>query len=642
MSKVDPFDLGRAQAAVKAAKQRMKSRHQKWRVYELLWRYGDADAVAQHVSDETGNLTAEDITVGGEIVNLLLPHINIIEGSVAARDPKHLAVPVEGGPDAEKTILAAEGVTSYFWGRTGATEKVRDAVRDMVRIGNGFLKSGWLYLEEPGDGDDLGEAEFADDMAVMMEADAVLSTLEGTERLSEDQLADNVPDPDVVVVEDTPYMEYASPYDVFVDEAASSMGDARWVAHRIRLPIEEVQANELYSEAARDDVSANADDGSTVTATIETDQEVHGEFQMATIWEFYDMRARQLLVFQEGAEKALYDDRIPYAHRHPPIIHMPNYRPSGNEFWGFGDIEAVATLQQMYNEAWTEQVDNARRAGTTYLMDESFATADVRSALNSPVGDVIVPVDNPQGIPLDQVVAAVTREPFDQDVYGTKLDSEAAIRTVLGINDFQAGGVGADRMSATAAALVDGVSTIRAEAKAKVVEGGTARAGQILLLLCQEFLDEPRAIRIAGVEGATWGKFSSADIWAEYLVTVEGGSMTAVNPATREKQGVRLLTEILPVIVELGYDPVPVLRQGVRYLGFDPDSLLKELPPEPAPEPAQGQPEGPPQGAEGPPMPPQGGPMPPQTPVPGQGAPADVGVDGIAALMAQLGGETAI
>jgi len=118
--------------------------------------------------------------------------------------------------------------------------------------------------------------------------------------------------------------------------------------------------------------------------------------------------------------------------------------------------------------------------------------------------------------------------------------------------------------------------------------------------------------------------------------------MTAVNPATREKQGVRLLTEILPVIVELGYDPVPVLRQGVRYLGFDPDSLLKELPPEPAPEPAQGQPEGPPQGAEGPPMPPQGGPMPPQTPVPGQGAPADVGVDGIAALMAQLGGETAI
>lgn len=211
------------------------------------------------------------------------------------------------------------------------------------------------------------------------------------------------------------------------------------------------------------------------------------------------------------------------------------------------------------------------------------------AALESSDADIVAPVNVPSGEPLSDIIVPVFRQALSGDIYGAKAELEDKMRQVLGINDFQAGGVGADRMSATAAAVVDGVATLRAQSKIASVEAAASHVGNLILLLCQEYLDQPTAIRVSKVRGATWQPVSKNDIYGEFLVSVEGGSTRSVNPATREQQGLRTLGDVVPALVALGYDPEPALRLALRDLGYDPEVLLvpapqPQMPPEMAAE----------------------------------------------------------
>jgi hypothetical protein len=139
-------------------------------------------------------------------------------------------------------------------------------------------------------------------------------------------------------------------------------------------------------------------------------------------------------------------------------------------------------------------------------------------------------------------------------------------------------------MSATAAAVVDGVATLRAQDKLAAVETGVSSIGLRILLLCQEFLDESRAIRIAGPGGAAWLSVSASDIYGEFKVNVEGGSTRALNPATRAQRGIQTLQTVIPVLTQLGYDPTNAVRMALRDMGYDPNYLLVKETPEAAPE----------------------------------------------------------
>jgi hypothetical protein len=122
--------------------------------------------------------------------------------------------------------------------------------------------------------------------------------------------------------------------------------------------------------------------------------------------------------------------------------------------------------------------------------------------------------------------------------------------------------------------VVDGIATLRAQEKIAAVENGAAQVGNLILLLCQEFMDAPSVVRVSKQNEATWIEVDKDTIWGEYLIQIEGGSTRALNPQTREQQGIRVLNEIVPVLAELGFDPVPAVESAIRMMGLDPTSLM--------------------------------------------------------------------
>jgi hypothetical protein len=574
---VKPFELEQAQDLVRDAVSRSTRRHQRWRVLEMLYRTG---SLLQAEQTEPGTISEFFPNLSDEVTNLILPHINIILSSVIARDPKLLCVPLSGGEQAEINKELSEGVISYFWKRARATRELRDATADSVKLGSGFLKVAWSHLEK--------EFELEDDeralRAVELEqAELILAEVEGRAPDDIDILPASVPSSEVRVVRSEPFVEYVSPYDVFVPVNARRMEDARWVVQRLTLPVDELLANPEFDlsedDIIRDGTMVNRGDEYQAEWRRQTEEArgVYGStlaLDTATIWEFYDMRTRRMMVFQLDAAEPLWQGDIPWSHRYPPFIHVQNYSATGNDFWGFGDIENVASLQGMFNEFMHEQMENARRSGQKYLVRASVVSDELREALETSDSDVVAPVQIPVGEPLSDVIVPVFRQALAGDVYAAKAELEDKMRQVLGINDFQAGGVGADRMSATAAAVVDGVATLRAQDKIASVEDAASQVGNLILLLCQEYLDEPTAIRLANAEGAEWETLSKDDLYGEFLVSVEGGSTRSLNPATREQQGIRTLAEVVPILVQLGYDPEPALKSAMRDLGYDPAVML--------------------------------------------------------------------
>jgi len=576
--KLKPYELHEMQELVRHSVSLMERRHNRWRLLEAIYRTG---SLYQANQVEPGKLQELLPMLDEHVVNLVLPHINIIMASVVSRDPQFLTTPFGGGEEAEKSVEVAQAIINYFWRRLRVIREMRDATADAIKLGSGFVKVGWNHVEQEFE---VSRTERQEQALDMYEEERLSAILEEREMHgSVESFFKKVPHSSMRVIRSEPFVEYVSPYDIFLPSNARRMEDARWVCHRVTLPVDEVFANPEFnvseSDIIRDGTSLNpADEYQAEWRRQSEDVEGHYASALAldtaTLWEFYDMRTRKLTVFQLDAEEPLWEGDLPWGHRYPPFVHVRNYTGSGNDFWGFGDLENIANIQYMFNEFLTEQIENARRSGQKYLINKDAMSDELLAALESNEADVVAPVESINGQPLSEIVVPVFRQALSGDIYAAKAELQNYMQEVLGINDFQAGGVGADRMSATAAAVVEGVATLRAQDKIMSIEEGASQVGNLILLLCQEYLDEPTAIRISGDMGASWPKVTKADLYGEFLVKVEGGSLRALNPATKEQQGLRTLQQVIPIIVQLQYDPTPALRSALRDLGYNPDDVL--------------------------------------------------------------------
>src|SRR5690606_27010290 len=189
--------------------------------------------------------------------------------------------------------------------------------------------------------------EVAAELAELIHQEELEAELEQRPRRTDDELAELIEDTETIVVEDEPWLEYVSPYDIFVPAVGRRLDELAWLAHRMILPYDEVVANPAFRNTDTLVPSSREDRGAR--DTVDEDDEVKmgsgGEedpFATVTLYEFYDMRTRTLKVFQLESETLLFEGPFPHGHRYAPFIHMRNLEHGGSRFWAFGDLENVA------------------------------------------------------------------------------------------------------------------------------------------------------------------------------------------------------------------------------------------------------------------------------------------------------------
>ena len=473
------------------------------------------------------------------LVNIAFATINIIVPSVAVSHPK-IVVNARRPEDADKAIVT-EAIVNYWWRHYDCQKEFKRAVKDMMIIGQGWLKTGYRYVEE----EQVAAQTFdsSDDVAGMEPESAAESQL--------------------IIKEDRPFVERVSPFDVFVDPDATSMEDARWIAQRIRRPLEDVKRDKRYNSTARAEASPSHYTKWGLDSMRPRRSE-SAEDAYVEVWEWYDIERGTMAVFCDGSDKFLVSPKeIPFAFGHPFVMMRNSEIPEF--FYPMGELEAIEPLQHELNETRTQMMNHRKRYSRKWLYKESAFDADGRSALESDEDNVMVPVISEDGI--GNVVAPMPAVINPPEFYNQSELISGDITRVSGVSEYQQGAMPEIRRTATEAAIMQDASNARASDKLAIIERGIGECGRRLVMLAQQYMTGEQAVRIIGSEASPlWLTFDRDYIQGEFDYEVEGGSTTPLNESFRRQRALQIVDAMAPFvqtgIVDMGRLAVYVLQYG--------------------------------------------------------------------------------
>jgi hypothetical protein len=506
------------------------------------------------------------------LVNIAFATINVIGPSVSVNHPK-ITVNAKKHEDADRAVVT-EAIVNYWWRHYDCQRDFRRAVKDMLIVGHGWLKTGYRFVERT-----EGEYEFTDELA---------STA-----------PESVSESEIKITEDRPFVERISPFDVFVDPDATNMNDIRWIAQRIRRPLSEVKKDKRYNAPARQEASPSHYSKWKIDDRRKTRTSYEEQDGYVEIWEFYDIDRNKMSVFCDGGDKFLVSPiEIPFSFGHPFVM-LRNYDVP-DYFYPMGELEAIEPLQLELNETRTQMMNHRKRFSRKWLYKEAAFDADGRSALESDEDNVMVPVVSEDN--LANVVAPMPAVISPPEFYNQSNLISSDIDRVSGVSEYMRGALPEIRRTATEAAIAQDAANARASDKLAVIERSIADCARRLVMLAQQYMTGEQAIRIVG-DGSTpaWLNFDRDYVKGEFDFEVEGGSTAPVNESFRRQMALQVVDAMAPFAGQ-GIIDMPKLANYVLQYGFGIKNAASFVQPAPPPMPEGMEGGMPPEGA-GVPMP---------------------------------------
>lgn len=484
------------------------------------------------------------------LVNMVFSTVNVIAPSISVNYPKITVAAVE--PEKAPNAVIAEAVVNYWWRHRDIKGQFRRAVKDLLIIGHAWVKVGYRYVEEDRIGND--------------------------EDVNDPTMPENYTTTNNNVLEDAPFVERLSPFDVFVDPDGTSMNDIKWIAHRTRRPISDVRTDRRYNRTARENVNAVS------YSRYSVDEPAHRKINdkdegYADIYEFYDLRNNTVSIFAEGGESFLIKpQRMPYAFGHPFVM-LRNYDVP-DQFYPIGDIEAIEPLQRELNATRSQMMNHRKKYARKYLFRETSIDANGRQAMESDEDNIMVPVIG--DAPLSDVVQPFPALMNPPEFYNQSAMIEQDINTISGVAEFMRGSVSEIRRTATEVGLLQDAANARTADKLATVEAGIASIGRKLLALSQQFLTGIQVARIIGRDGEpVWIRYDRDYIAGEFDFDVVGGSTMPNNESARRAQAAELVAAMMP-FASAGIVDMPKLGAYILQNGFNvknPEAFFVAQPP---------------------------------------------------------------
>ena len=488
------------------------------------------------------------------LVNVSFSTVNVIGPSISVNHPK-ITVGARRPEDADRATIT-EAVVNYWWRHYGCQDEIRRAVDDFLIIGHGWLKVGYRFVEEE------RKVEVAEGEAP--EAELPENAVEPDELVTEvEEDAASIPETEMVILEDRPFLERVSPFDIFVDPEATCMTDLKWIAQRIRRPLADVKNDKRYNRNVRNEVGA-----STYTKWGQEGdkprQSRHVDDAYVDVYEFYDIAKNTVAVFATSGEGFLINPtKVPYSAPHPFEM-LRNYDVPEN-FYPIGELEAIEPLQYELNATRTQMMNHRKRFSRKWLYKESAFDTDGRQALESDEDNVMVPVITDDN--LGNVISPMPAVINPPELYNQSDLISSDMNRVSGVSEYQQGSMPEIRRTATEAAIVQDASNARSSDKLAIIERAIGECARRLVMLAQQFMTGEQAIRVIGSEAQPlWLTFDRDYIQGEFDYEVEGGSTAPMNESFRRQRALQIVDAMAPFagagILDMGKMATYVLQYG--------------------------------------------------------------------------------
>ena len=506
-------------------------------------------------------------------VNLAFSTVNIIAPSVSVNHPKVVVTPND--PDNTDRAAFVEAVINHTWRHHDFRKPFRRAVKDFLIFGHGWLKVGWRFVEQERT---LGEDErqtMIDEATMEADAFAMTNPEFAGDLPSDEEIAANITNTAMMIVEDQPFVERISPFDVFVDPEATCLEDAAWIAQRIVRPLEEAKKDKRYKASARKKLDAQNVLYPLNTPNSRQQQEEYlYDEERTVIFEFYDIVNNTISVLAQAGDEFLVDPTpMPYVYGQPFVM-LRNY-DIPDYFYPMGDLEAIESLQLELDKTRTQLVNARKRYARKYLYHERSFGPEGREALASDQDGRLVPVVE-ENKPLSETVIPMPQTPLSPEIYQYSDIIETDINTVSGVSEYARGQMPETRRTATEASIIADAGNARAADKLAIVELSIGYVARMVLQVMQQVMTGEQMARVSQKGGGDlFVPYTREDIIGEYDFSVEGGSTQPMNDTIRKQQAVSLLNAMAPLVGTV-VDPTALARH-VLTMGFDikdPDKFI--------------------------------------------------------------------
>lgn len=512
------------------------------------------------------------------LVNISFSTINVIYPSISVNHPRINVL--ANDPMNEDRSLYVQAIMNYWWTHFGFHTPFREAIKDFLIIGHGWVKVGWKYKESEQPLDEEGvfseyEARIAERDAYAAENPDMAASLP-----TDDQIASDIVSTRTVAIEDRPVIERVSPFDMFVDFEATSLQDARWIAQRMVKPLDEVRKDRRYKASARANLQGTTDITGALNFTESQRKRFGDQTVRVVLWEHYDLVHNVMCVYAEGCDEYLVEPRTIPFNFGAPFVMARNYDVP-DCFYPMGDLEMIEPLNQELNKTRSAMMNYRKRYARKYLIKESAFGPEGRQALESSDDNVVVPVV--EDIPFSDVIAPMPQIPISADLFNWSQTTISDVMQVSGVSEYQRGSAPETRRTATEAALIQDATNARVNDKLAVIESFITEVARKVLALAQQFLTGEQVARVVGKGGQqVWLPFNRDDVLGEYDFTVEAGSTSPNNEQERRQKALALAQTMMPFVQTGVVDPIALakylLQEGFQVRAVEkfirPDALM--------------------------------------------------------------------
>lgn len=416
--------------------------------------------------------------------------------------PKMFATPGSGDEAELKAAQLAESLLEHWWHEFDLDFKLEEAVLWSLIAGQGYWKITW----DPHAGD--SQKWLLDQQGMPVVNNSQKDKVRG-----QYEQAGQPPN------EQTSYMgdicvEVLSPFNVIVDPSVAIFEDSKFVYCVHNMTPDEVMAK--FNAEVSPDVAAVDQDQSIPWDYPNIGQ---GEKTLKKIVIGYfkptpTLPEGRYVVFTKDA--ILVDEPWPYPSSDLPIIKFPGIRVPGSVY-DIGVVTHARPLQKELNRTLSQIVE--------------YKNLMIRPQWMAPVGSLRRGMTAEPGVINEYIpVGGLEPKPVEMGalppyIFEHLKDLSARLKDVFGMTEVSEGRVPPNVEAGIAIDLLQEMSTDRIAPTIKLMEHSLARAGQLMLILAQNYYIEPRMLKIRGSGSSTQVKrFTQAEIQGGIDIRVEAGS----------------------------------------------------------------------------------------------------------------------
>jgi hypothetical protein len=415
-------------------------------------------------------------------------------------------------------------------------------------------------------------------------------------------------------------MTPVGPWDIIVDDAATSWTTQRFIGHRYYLPVEEAKrkyGNKQYSKRTFARYIDRQDEDNTPAYRRDEDSITEPVADFIMVVEFYDLVKEKMFIWSpdyKNGEKFLYDgvvldvgvvedgeepeqekfDGIPFqtASGKPVVPIVPIYmsREPDEPLRGYSALRRVYDQIVEINTIRTFQANGIRKAARQWMVVSGLLDPESMAKIAQGQDGEFIQVELSPGQDLRSAIAPVPHSPTPPELqtYEQQVESDFSRGSVMA--PFTRGQ--ATKATATEVTALAAYSASEIGRQARERDAAIAQAAQTYVVMLSTLMDDGDVVvRLGGKSQVV----TPDDLRGDFSFFAQDSGSTPMSDSVKKQE----LTNLVPLLQSLGVSNDTILKSLVRAYDLPEDFLPEAAPPMPpvaptgAPTPGGAQPPNP-------------------------------------------------